>query len=276
MKYQKSMLKIYELLLDREFIIEDLIKKASVGRTEGFKAIKYLEDKGFANIRMIGRQKQVSLKRDEYSFRFKSFIDSMKFKELDNSLKYSINLFISSIKDRGIRSVLLFGSSLFNDNPKDIDLLIVSDEIDKNEINKIRDNVELLTNFVINLHFDNKPSNETLLNSVCLYGFDNYLKLLIKEDRIKVQFSEAINWIISSYNNIKDKRLFNECFENSIINLGFSYSFINHTSLKTKEEAKLFLFKKYHKLNKSEGLNNYDKFKLAKEVASEIGKEIFR
>ena len=39
MKYQKSMLKIYELLLTKEFIIEDLIKKASVGRTSCFEAI---------------------------------------------------------------------------------------------------------------------------------------------------------------------------------------------------------------------------------------------
>ena len=61
MKYQKSMLKIYELLLSKEFILEDLIKGASVGRTSGFEAIKWMEKKGFIEIDNVGKQKQIKL-----------------------------------------------------------------------------------------------------------------------------------------------------------------------------------------------------------------------
>ena len=277
MKYQKSMLKIYELLLSKEFILEDLIKKSSVGRTSGFEAVRWMDEKGFVKISRIGRQKQVSLKKDRYTLQFKSFTDSLRFKELNKNFKYPINLFIDSLKNDKIKCILLFGSVLYEKNPKDIDILIVcSSETNKDNIIKIRDNTELLTDFIINLHFDDNPSNDRLLNSACLFGFDNYINLLTKEDKVNIQFSEAVNWYISSYNNVKNKDLFNNCLDNLITNLGFVYSSINNISSNTKNEAKKALFSHYGKLNKLENSDNYKKIEIIKEVLTEIGKEIYK
>ena len=162
-------------------------------------------------------------------------------------------------------------------NPKDIDILIVcSSETNKDNIIKIRDNTELLTDFIINLHFDDNPSNDRLLNSACLFGFDNYINLLTKEDKVNIQFSEAVNWYISSYNNVKNKDLFNNCLDNLITNLGFVYSSINNISSNTKNEAKKALFSHYGKLNKLENSDNYKKIEIIKEVLTEIGKEIYK
>ena len=276
MKYQKSMLKIYELLLlNREpIILEEIIKRASVGRTSGFKAIRWLENKGFIQIKTIGKQKEIKLKRDRYTLNFKTFIDTLKFKELNESLKYNINLFIDNIKNKGIKCVLLFGSSLTEKKPEDIDLLIICSN--KKDIIKTRDKIEPLTNFILNLHFNNDPSDERLLNSVCLFGFDYYIKLLENENKSHIQFYEAINWLTSAYNNIKDKNLFDNCLTNVVTNLGFTYSIIKGITVKTKNEAKTILFKQYKKLNKMKNLKNLKKFEIIKEVTTEIGKEIFK
>jgi predicted nucleotidyltransferase len=271
------MLKIYELLLSKELILEDLIKKSSVGRTSGFEAIKWMEEKGFVKIKNLGRQKQISLNKDRYTLQFKSFIDSLKFKELNKNFKYPINLFIDNLKNNDIKCILLFGSVLYEKNPKDIDILIVySNKINKDNIIKVRDNIELLTNFIINLHFDNNPSDEKLLNSVCLFGFDYYINLLTKGNRINIQFSEAISWYTSSYINIKNKELFNDCFDNIIVNLSFVYSLMNNITPKTKNEAKKIFFGHYGKLNKLGNFDNYKKMEIIKEVLAEIGKELYK
>ena len=278
MKYQKSMLKIYELLLSKEFfILEDIIKKTSIGRTAGFKAIEWMKDNGFVNVIKIGRQKQISLRKDRYTLQFKNFIDSLKFKELDESLKYPITLFVNSLKIQSIKTILLFGSSLYNKNPKDIDIMIIySDKIDRDGVIKIRDKTEILTDFIINIHFENKPSNQMLLNSICLYGFDYYTGLLIWKNKFYEQFYEAMDWFISASNNIKDKNLFDNCFNNLINNLGFVYSSINDITPKTKEEARKIFFEHYRKLNKLENFDNYKKIEILREVLIEIGKEIFK
>jgi len=276
MKYQKSMLKIYELLiLNRESIIlEDIIKKASVGRTSGFKAIKWLENKGFIQIKTIGKQKEIKLKKDRYTLNFKTFMDALKFKELNEPLKYNINLFIENIKNKEVKCILLFGSSLTEKKPEDIDLLIICSN--KEDIIKTRNKIEPLTDFILNLHFNNDPSDEILLNSVCLFGFDHYIKLLENKNKTHTQFSEAINWLTSAYNNIKDKNLFDNCLNNVVINLSFTSSSIKGITVKTKNEAKTILFKQYKKLNKMKNLKNIKKFEIIKEVTTEIGKEIFK
>src|SRR3989344_5986516 len=97
MKYQKSMLKIYGSLLNKGEVIEELIKKPSAGMTSAHGAIALMEKNGLVEIKTIGRQKQVSLKKDIYTFQFKNFIDSIKFKEIDESLKYSIRIFSAKI-----------------------------------------------------------------------------------------------------------------------------------------------------------------------------------
>lgn len=278
MKYQKSMLKIYELLLSKEFfIMEDIIKKTSVGRTTGFEAIEWMKDNGLINVIKVGRQKQISLRKDKYTFQFKNFIDSLKFKGLDESLKYPINLFVNNLKIENVKTILLFGSSLYSKSPKDIDIMIIySNKIDRDEIIKIRDKIEMLTDFIINIHFENKPSNQMLLNSVCLYGFDYYTDLLIQENKFYEQFYETIDWFVSANNNIKDKNLFDDCFDNLINNLSFVYSSIKGITPKTKEEARGIFFGHYRKLNKLENFDNYKRIEILKEVLIEIGKEIFR
>jgi len=279
MKYQKSMLKIYELLLSKESIIlEDVIKKSSVGRTSGFKAIKWMEEKGLIKITSIGKQKQIRLIRDKYTLHFKGFLDSLKFKELNNDIKYIMGIFIDNLKSSShIKSILLFGSVLYEKNPNDIDVLIVcSDKINKEEIIKIRDDTELLSDFFINLHFDSNPSDERLLNSILLYGFDYYTSRLEDDDRINVQFHEAISWYISAYNNVKNEELFDNCLDNAIINLGFVYSSLINIAPKTKNEAREIFLKQHRKLNKLKDIDNYKRIELIKGVLAEIGEKIYR
>jgi len=278
MKYQKSMLKIYELLLlnSKPIIINDIIQRAGVGRTTGFKAINWLNKNGFIEIKEVGKQKEIMLRRDRYTLQLKNFIDSLKFKELDNELKYTINLFVENIKNKEIKSILLFGSTLSNKNPKDIDLLIIYDKLNREDILKIRDKTELTTNFIINLHFEDKPAIERLLNSICVFGFDNYIEFIIQRNKIIEQFLESVNWFVSAYNNVKDKDLFKNCIDNVVVNLGFAYSLINEIELKRKEEAKSLIFNKYRKLNKLEAFDNYNKLELIKGVIVDIGKEAFK
>jgi len=125
MKYQKSMLKIYESLLNKENVIEELIKKSSVGRTSAYGAITLMEKKELVEIKTIGKQKQVSLKKDIYTFQFKNFIDSMKFKEIDESLKYPIE----RLNKWGVKMILLFGSSMYSKSPKDLNRIPAEREL---------------------------------------------------------------------------------------------------------------------------------------------------
>ena len=125
MKYQKSMLKIYESLLNEEDVIEELIKKPSAGMTSAHGAITLMEKNGLVEIKTIGRQKQVSLKKDIYTFQFKNFIDSMKFKEIDESLKYQIE----RLNKGGVKMILLFGSSLYSKSPKDLNRIPAEREL---------------------------------------------------------------------------------------------------------------------------------------------------
>ena len=85
-----------------------------------------------------------------------------------------------------------------------------------------------------------------------------------------------MEWFISATNNIKDKNLFNNCFNNLITNLSFVYSSINEMTPKTKEEARKIFFEHYRKLNKLENFDNYKKMEMLKGVLVEIGKEVFK
>ena len=125
MKYQKSMLKIYESLLNEEDVIEELIKKPSAGMTSAHGAITLMEKNGLVEIKTIGKQKQISLKKDIYTFQFKNFIDSIKFKEIDESLKYPIE----RLNKWGVKTILLFGSSLYSKSPKDINRIPAEREL---------------------------------------------------------------------------------------------------------------------------------------------------
>ena len=125
MKYQKSMLKIYESLLNEEDVIEELIKKPSVGMTSAHGAIALMEKNGLVEIKTIDKQKQISLKKDIYTFQFKNFIDSIKFKEIDESLKYPIE----RLNKWGVKMILLFGSSMYSKSPKDLNRIPAEREL---------------------------------------------------------------------------------------------------------------------------------------------------
>src|SRR3989338_6465960 len=102
MKFQKSTLKIYEVLLlniGRDIIFESLINKAEVGRTSGFKTVEHLIKTEITAERRNGRKRWVVLRLDRDSLGFKLFIDFRKFKELDKGVKFAVNLFIESIMD---------------------------------------------------------------------------------------------------------------------------------------------------------------------------------
>ena len=129
MKYQKSMLKIYESLLNEEDVIEELIKKPSAGGTSAYGAIALMGENGLVEVKTIGKQKQVSLKKDIYTFQFKNFIDSMKFKEIGESLKYPIRMFIERLNKGGVKMILLFGSSMYSKSLKDLNRIPAEREL---------------------------------------------------------------------------------------------------------------------------------------------------
>ncbi len=265
MKFQKSVLKIYESLLlniEKKMIIEDIINKAAVGRTSGFKAVEHLIKTGIATERKNGRQREVILRLDRASLGFKLFLDSFKFKESE-SIKFAINLFIESIKEiKEINAVLLFGSSAQDKNYNDIDIFLICKqdnmEKDRKKIFALRNKVELISGRVINIHFSEYVSIERFVNSICIYGFDFCVNSILK-DKPKDSFLEAFAWL-DSYKENKNS------FENLLVNLAFAYCYSEDLLPKTKEEAKSLLLKKYSNLSK----NNI------KGAVKQIGEKIFR
>ena len=262
MKFQKSTLKIYEVLLlniGRDIIIESLINKAAVGRTSGFKAVEHLIKIGIVDERRNGRQRGVVLRLDRASLGFKLFLDSLKFKELDKGIKFAVNLFIESIMDvKEVDAVLLFGSSSQDKLYNDIDLFLVCKHENRKKIFALRNKIEQISGKVINAHFSESVSIERFANSICIYGFD-FCVNSISKDKSKDSFLEAFAWI-DSYKENKNS------FDNLLTNLSFAYCYSEGLFPKTKEEAKSLLLNKYPSLNK----NNL------KEVIKQIGEEIFR
>src|SRR3989344_3637069 len=128
MKYQKSMLKIYEILVRnplKEFIIEDIIKEAKVGRTSGFDAIRRMEKSKLIKIEAIGKQKSISQIINNTAVIFKLFLISFYFKNLESekSLKLTAELLIIGLMDfcLPIASIfinLLFSIRLIASNPE--------------------------------------------------------------------------------------------------------------------------------------------------------------
>src|SRR3989344_9227762 len=262
MKFQKSTLKIYEVLLlniGRDIIIESLINKAAVGRTSGFKAVEHLIKIGIVDEKRNGRQRGVVLRLDRASLGFKLFLDSLKFKELDRGIKFAVNLFIELIMNvKEINAVLLFGSSSQGKHYNDIDLFLLCKQENRKKIFALRNRVEQISGKVINIHFSESVPVERFANFICIYGFD-FCVNSISKDKSKDSFLEAFAWI-DSYKENKNS------FDNLLTNLSFAYCYSEGLFPKTKEEAKSLLLNKYPSLNK----NNL------KEVIKQIGGEIFR
>lgn len=263
MKFQKSVLKVYEYLLintGRSIIIEEIIRRAKVGRSAGFDAVNELVKLGIANEEIFGKQRKISLKPERYSFSFKIFLDSFRFKKLDDEIKLVVNLFIDNIKDiNHVNSILFFGSATNSKDFNDIDLLVIHDnKLDKEKILNVRKKIENISDKILNIHFNNNLDIDKFANSLCLYGFDYYTDFF-SEDKSRNSFLEAADWL-DSYKRNKIG------FENIQINLAFAYCYHAGLYPKTKNEAKSLLSKKYHHIDE----------KNVKEVMKKIGKEIFR
>lgn len=260
--YNKSALKIYEFLMNnlgRGIIVEDLIRLTGVGRTSGFDSVDELVKSGIAVEKRKGRQREISLKIDMQSLSFKLFADSFRFKNLDNNLKFVINLFVEYCKSlHSVKSLLLFGSSIENRNYKDIDIAIIVGKADREKIFAIRNKLESISDKVLNVHFFESISLERFSKSLCVCGFDYCLSSIMRNEA-KESFIDAVEWF-NSYQKNKSG------FDNLLVNLGFAYCYFNGIYPKTKEEAKSLLLKKYPDLNRGN----------VKKAVREIGEEIFR
>ncbi|MBI2106234.1 nucleotidyltransferase domain-containing protein [Candidatus Woesearchaeota archaeon] len=263
MKFQKSILKVYEYLLinlGRSIIAEEIVKGAKVGRSAGFDAINELVKLGIANEELSGKQKKIYLKPEKYSLSFKIFLDSFKFKNLDEEIKLAVKLFIDNIKNiNNVKSILLFGSAANSKDFNDIDLLVIHDnDLNKEKILIIRKKIENLSDKILNIHFSNNLDIDKFTNSLCIYGFD-YCTDFFSKDKSRDSFLEATDWL-NSYKRNKTG------FDNIQINLAFAYCYHAGLYPKTKNEAKSLLLNKYPHINE----------KNIKEVMKKVGKEIFR
>ena len=283
MKYQKSILKILGFLfqnIEKPIIIENIIKNTKIGRTSCFQSLAFLEKKGFILIKKVGKQKEVSLNTDRNTINFKLFFDSLTFKNLPEKIKFTINFFIEQLKKIQDISVILFGSVLSKMNKEsDIDLLIICNKTKRKEIINIRNKTEILLDFIINLHFSD-GFDEKIIDGLCLYGKEKYTNLILnqfdKRKKIKENFEESSDWLLRAYNNIKNKKFFKECLNNTLLNLGFALSGLEDKKVKIKEDAKTILGKRYknlHNLNKIEPVKS---IKIIKKIWGEIGERIYK
>ncbi|MBU2104734.1 MAG: hypothetical protein KKF67_03090 [Nanoarchaeota archaeon] len=265
MKYQKSMMKIFEnLLLDRqEKSIERIIQETKTGRNSAFNAIKWLENNGMVKVKESGNQKLVSPVIDNHTLQFKYYLDSIAFKTLDPFVKLVVGIFISEIMNKiKIKSVVLFGSALKSREFKDIDLLLLGKLDTKfiSSLSELRGKIERALGVVINLH-KAELGIDNLFRGVVVYQISH---IEIK-DRIKLQYLDFINWLFEAIKNQKSD-VFQTAFNNSILNLSYVYCYMNDFNPKTKEDSKEFFNKKYK-------IKNLDELK---KTGVEIGKKLFK
>ncbi len=286
MKYQKSMLKIYEKLVKwptKEFIIEDIIKEAEVGRTSGFKAIKWLESNNLIKIKTKGKQKYMKLLINDVALNFKFFLNSVELKELSKEILSQINLFVYLTYHNKIESILLFGSAAkFIKHPNDIDLVIIykkKNEYLINQLKAARKLIENISDTTINLHFKNNPHYAELLKEIVVYN-KSYYSVFFKENdksiRMKIQYKEALYDLDSIINNINDNGLLPELTQRLIINLAYCYCMAEEKETQTKEETINIFMKKYkNRMKKFGKVDNIGKFNILRGITNEIGQKIF-
>ena len=288
MKYQKSMLKIYEILVRnplKEFIIEDIIKEAKVGRTSGFDAIRRMEKSKLIKIEAIGKQKSISPIINNTAVNFKLFLDSFEFKNLESGIIFEISLFIYLASKRSafadINAILLFGSVLSSKKPNDIDLLIVCEnqQTKEEELKLPRKLTESVCGLPINMHFTEEKDIYNLIQKLSVYSKSYPTALLMETDkslRLKLQFAEALYDIDSITNNVKDTELLTQLFYRLMLNLAYCGCWLKEKTNISKEEAlKLFREAYLSKVKNFEKLKAIDKLDSLKAIANEIGKNIF-
>lgn len=288
MKYQKSILKIYEMLVKnplKEFIIEEIIKSAKVGRTAGFEAIKWLEKNALIKVETAGKQKSVTLLVNETALNFKFFLDSFELKNLSRDALFQINLFVYLASRHSvyahINAVLLSGSAVYSKKPNDIDLYIVCRNLpeDQEELKRIRKLTENICDILINLHFTSEKDIYNLLQKLMIHN-QSYSTSLLKEIdkslRLKLQYTEALYDISSMINNLNNDELLPHLFYRWLINLAYCDNWLENKVNIGKEEAiELFENRYINKIKNFEKLGNINKFEIFKRITNEIGQKIF-
>lgn len=288
MKYQKSMLKIYEMLVKqplKEFIIEEIIKSAKVGRTSGFEAIKWLGKNALIKVAQAGKQKSVSLSLNETALNFKFFLDSFELKNLSRDVLFQINLFVYLASKHSvymhINAILLSGSAIYSKKPNDIDLYIVCRNFpeDQEELKHIRKLTENICDILINLHFTSEKDVYNILQKLMIYNQSystNLLKDIDKSLRLKLQYIEALQDISSIINNLNNDELLLHLFYRLVLNLAYCDSWLeNKTNISKEEAIELFRNRYINKIKNFEKLSNIDKFEIFKRITNEIGQKIF-
>ena len=265
MKYQKSMMKIFEnLLLDRRGkTIEKIIQETKTGRNSAFNAIKWLENNGMVKVKESGNQKLVSSVIDNHTLQFKYYLDSIAFKTLDPLVKLVVETFISEIANKTkIKSVVLFGSALKSKEFNDIDILLLGKLDTKfiSSLSGLREKIERTFNVIINLH-KAELDVDNLFRGVVVYQ-SSYIDI---KDKIKSQYFEFINWFFEAIKN-QNSNIFQTAFNNSILNLSYVHCYMDDFTPKTKDEAIEFFNKKY----KAKNLDELNK------IGVEIGKKLFK
>jgi len=266
MKYQKSMLKVFEnLFKSREGkSIEEIIRETHTGRNSTFKAVEWMEEKGIVTINNHGKQRIVSVIIDNYTLQYKYYLDFITLKTL-NPLVRTISMILSdNINNPRIKVALLYGSALTNKDYNDIDIMILGDELNNEDIRTLdstKEKLERVFEVVINIH-RGELNNENVLQGVVIYQ-SSYIK---SSDKARKEYYEYLGWMLEAIKNSKDKKIFEDSLNKALINLSYAYSYIDSYYPKTKEES----------LNYIKKNNDVGNFKKIKTRGQEIGERIFK
>ena len=241
MKYQKSMMKIMENLLDgKEKTIDVLIKNSKTGRNSSFEALDFLKKIGFVNINELGNQRMVSLVKNNQTFQFKYYLDSLSFKSLDSLIQLILNLLVLDLtKKNKIKFGVIFGSVLKKNSFNDLDILLVGENLtpkDLKSLDEVKKKLELFSGIVLNFHLG-KSNFENISKGVVFYQSSYIFNL----DDIQKQYLEFFEIYFEGIFGKKTRNL----FDLALLNLSYVYCKLNDFSPKTKEEAKSFFSKKY-------------------------------
>jgi len=265
MKYQKNTLKIIEYLLshkNRSCSIEEIIQGTGSGRSVAFLAIKNLERSGFIEFQEIGKQKLIKLNLDYYSLQYKYYLDAVELKSMSNFIKLILKIVaIDLYNKKKIDKAILFGSSLKSEDFNDLDILILGNNQNIKDFVEIRERIERVFEVILNFHFKELNLNNIFEGKVFYQRSDLNL---IRD--IEKQYLEFLDWALVAIKNQKNNQLFENAFNNALINLAYCQGFINDVEIKTKSEALSYLKDKYKIKNLTE----------LKKTGVKIGEQIFK
>lgn len=267
MEYQKSTMKLVEKLIynwNKDKSIEELIREAKTGRNLSFESLKWLESNGIISIKSHGNQKLVRIIMDNYVLQQKYYLDFIRFKTMNPFIKLIVKVFATEIfKNEKIKSAVLFGSVLENKNYKDIDILLLGNNLKDKDIksfSKIREKIERIFGVILNIHMGHL-NLDNLFKGIVIYQ-SSYL---VFEDISQKQYMEFLEWTLESIKNQGEKSIFEISFNNALLNLSFVYCYVNSFNPKSKSESLEFFKKKNRVIN----------LKDLKERGIEIGKRVF-